>query len=91
VYGRIYFEEINLLKDYFIQKLSKKKKKKELKYLRIPTRDIISQVKDKYGYYIPYNELKWKKGIKILKHGYMLDDKNHFKGQIEIKIDDFVY
>ena len=57
--------------------------------LRIPTKDIISHFKDKYGYYIPYNALRWKKGIKIQKQGYMLDDKNHFREQIEIRIDDF--
>ncbi len=82
--------EINqYISDICKQKLNKKKKREELISLRIPANDIISQVKDKYGYYIPYNALKWTKGIKIQKHGYMLDDKNHFKEQIEIKIDDF--
>ena len=84
-------KEINqYITDIWKQKLSKKKKKEELISLRIPTKDIISHVKDKYGYYIPYNALRWKKGIKILKHGYMLDDKNHFREQIEIKINDFI-
>ncbi len=84
-------KEINqYISDICKQKLSKKKKREKLISLRIPANDIISQVKDKYGYYIPYNALKWKKGIKIQKHGYMLDDKNHFREQIEIKIDDFI-
>jgi len=84
-------KEINqYITDICNKKLSERKKKEVLKSLRIPTRDIISQVKDKYGYYIPHNALKWKKGIKIQKHGYMLNDQKHFKEQIEIKIDDFV-
>ena len=72
------------------QKLSKKKKREELIFLRISSRDIISHFKKKYGYYIPYNALRWKKGIKIQKHGYMLDEKSHFREQIEVKIDDFI-
>ena len=84
-------KEINqFISDICRQILSKRKKKADLETLRIPTRDIISHFKDKYGYYIPYNALRWKKGIKIQKHGYMLDDKNHFKEQIEIKTDDFI-
>lgn len=72
------------------ERLSKKKKKTKLDTIKIPTREIISHFKDKFGYYIPYNTLKWKKGIKIIKHGYMLDDKSHFREQIEVKIDDFI-
>ena len=84
-------KEINqYISDICKQKLSKKKKKEELISLRIPTRDIISHFKDKYGYFIPYNALRWKKGIKILKQEYMLDDKNHFREQIEIRIEDFI-
>ena len=82
-------KEINqYITDVCKQKLSKKKKKVET--LKIPTKDITSHFKNKYGYYMPYNALRWKKGIKIQKHGYMLDDKNHFREQIEIKIDDFI-
>ena len=84
-------KEINrYIADFCKQQLIKKKKKEELLSLKIPMRDIISNFKDKYGYYIPYNALRWKKGIKIQNHGYMLDDKNHFREQIEIKIDDFI-
>ena len=83
--------EINqYISDICKQKLSKKKKREKLISLRIATKDIISHFKDKYGYYIPYNALRWKKGIKIQKNGYILDDKNHFREQIEIKIDDFI-
>lgn len=84
-------KEINqYISDVCKQRLSKKKRKKQLISLRIPTRDIIACFKDRYGYYIPYNTLKWKKGIKIQKHGYMLDEKDHFREQIEINLKDFI-
>jgi hypothetical protein len=57
--------------------------------LKIPVRTIISRIEKKYGFFLPYNIMKWrKKSLKIRKFGLMLDEKNLFKEQILINVAD---
>jgi hypothetical protein len=59
--------------------------------LKIPIREIISRIEHKYGFFLPYNIMKWrKKGLKIRRFGLMLDENRLFKEQILINVADHV-
>jgi len=58
--------------------------------LKIRVRTIISRLERKYGFFLPYNLMKWrKKVLKIRKFGQMLDEDRMFKEQILINIADY--
>ncbi|MBY8986341.1 MAG: hypothetical protein KGD65_14800 [Candidatus Lokiarchaeota archaeon] len=57
--------------------------------LKIQIRIIISRLEKKYGFFLPYNLMKWrKKALKIRKFGFMLDENRMFKEQILINVVD---
>ena len=57
--------------------------------LQISVRTIISYLEKKYGYFLPYNLMRWrKKALEIRKVGFMLDENRMFKEQILINVCD---
>lgn len=57
--------------------------------LKIEVKDIISRLEKKYGFFLPYNLMRWrKKALKIRKVGFMLDENRLFKDQILINVKD---
>jgi hypothetical protein len=57
--------------------------------LQIQVKAIMSRLKKKYGYFLPYNIMKWrKKALKIRRMGFMLDENRMFKEQILINVAD---